>query len=251
MNKKILLIFVLLAFYVPLYANNLPLTDENIANKLRDIQSTINMAIDLSVNLENNGEYYNNMEDIIQKAILPQLKNPKYKYGTLTLNGGAKLYFFRANSQCNIISPLNKEEINKNNACATVDIDINGYDSPNKFLKEIDNPQDKYRFLLFANGIITEHNSLEEQFLKLSNLNGIKIYDTKLYLYAGLTNNNDKKQKYALEIRFFNSKNEQVYSKVFSGEIDANGDYDFSTEINYNELPKGVTSYKVRLIDVQ
>ncbi len=274
--KKIILTLIFCFSTLVSYADNLPtFTPEVYGKILRNSLQTLNRALEDSVHTNNQGYYtesidrskfYNNTYDIINKALIPVFnKNgiitfeggmevgdasmtvQKILYNGFIFNDNAKATFRALNNNCTT-APNFSGDYSK--ACAEVIIDVNGNKAPNKFTTDINNPMDKFRFLLYSDKVIAVPNSIEEQFMKLSKLNDIEIYEVMPIIITDIYNWNDTKTKFAIEIKFFNNKGEQIYSKVLTSEAEPNNHSCIDYQLDLKSLPHGITSYKIHLVEV-
>ena len=69
--------------------------------------------------------------------------------------------------KCKAIKPIcydkipNEKYINKDNACALITFDINGFDKKPNMLSSYKNIKDQYQVLIYNNGMVTIPNSVE------------------------------------------------------------------------------------------
>ncbi len=248
--KKIFLALILCFISISCYANAIIKEDylENI-REFKKFFDTLNIAISMSEHTQDNISFNERTtSDIINKSFLPHINiSSTLSNGFVTKNNWI-VTFKELNEKCG--NPPIVSDPSYNTACAEITVDINGIKFPNKYTTDLNNPNDKFKVLLYSNEVVLIPNSIEEKLVQLIDINGIELYSIKPLILTEIYNRNKNKTKFAIEIKFYNNKNEQVYSKVISGEAEPQKHTPVYYEIDYNELPKGTTSYKINLVEV-
>jgi hypothetical protein len=252
--------------------NNINCYDE-IYNKVTDVIFAINVAIDSTAVMESDeidgDRYYAETDSIKDYAIIPRFKNIKTKYNNgFLLGNGVQVLFNKINHNCNYQPQTGIAT--KVDACAELIVDINGNDAPNKFSNYYE-LNDRFKFLLYADGVIPEYNSIEQFILAnreikaiinpelnktittcLKNnydtfFNNIQLQETKVSLWVPYMNAKED-VKVKLLLKFYNEDDKLIDTiekfKTFNGEMGTIG-----IDINFNELNNDITSYSVEVFE--
>lgn len=119
-------------------------------------KAIINSAINDHNLIKNN----NDIESLINNIFKPYINISEIKQnGFISSNG---VFYKLENNQgtCSSVTET-KESFSIENSCATLFVDINGQNLPNKFLKNTSNITDRFVFYIYENAVAPAYNSAE------------------------------------------------------------------------------------------
>lgn len=124
---------------------------------------------------------YNTPEKLLNQynGLLSEFSEFKETYPNgYMLGSGTQIFFQVLNNSCGNFNEYNNERPSDYTACVKMIIDVNGYDLPNKntTLEEIN---DRFTFLLYANKLIPYKNSAEEAIINGRPINALLSYYVK------------------------------------------------------------------------
>lgn len=149
-----------------------------IKSKLQNILFGVHLGYDMA---DFSNSKYNTPEKLLSRydGVLSEFSEIKETYPNgYMLNNGTQIFFHVLNNSCHDFNEYSNERPSEYNACVKMIIDVNGYGLPNKNTT-LDEINDRFTFLLYANKLVPYKNSAEEAIINGRPINAILSYYIK------------------------------------------------------------------------